>query len=81
MLILDRRAKVGLDPRNASAHSVALILDAVAPNTVTSALVVIAGLLMVFGLDAGLDVLVVPVLVALAGGVASAWLVLMKLPQ
>jgi hypothetical protein len=42
---------------------------------------VIAGLLLVFGLQAGLDVLVLPVLVALAGGVTSAWLLLTKIPQ
>jgi hypothetical protein len=35
----------------------------------------------VFGLLAGLDVLVVSVLVVLAGGVTSAWLLLAKIPQ
>ena len=50
-------------------------------NAVTSILLVIAGLLLIFGLDAGFDVLVVPVLVALAGGVTSAWLLLTKIPS
>ena len=81
MLVLDRRARVDPRPRDAAAHAVALILDAVAPNAVTSILLLIAGLLLVFGLHAGLDVLVLPVLVALAGGVISAWLLLTKIPQ
>ena len=58
----------------------ASVLDAVAPNTATSSLLMIAGLLLVFGVQAGLDVLVLPVLVAVAGGVASAWLLLTKIP-
>jgi hypothetical protein len=35
----------------------------------------------VFDVSAGLDVLVLPVLVALAGGVTSAWLLLTKIPE
>jgi hypothetical protein len=81
LLALDRRARVGPDPRDATTHAVASTLDAVAPNAITSILLVIAGLLVVFGLHAGLDVLVLPVLVALAGGVTSAWLLLTKIPQ
>ena len=65
---LDRRAKGS-----------ALLLDAVAPNAVTSVLLAIAGLLLVFGVHAGLYVLVLPVLVALVGGVVSAWLLLTKI--
>jgi hypothetical protein len=79
MLILDRRAKAGSDTVDATAHAVASILDTVAPNTVTSILLLLASVLMVFGLHAGLDVLVVPVVVALAGGVTSAWLLLTKI--
>jgi hypothetical protein len=51
----------------------------VAPNAVTAALLLVAGVLLVFGLDAGLDVLVAPVFVGLAGGVTSAWLLLTKI--
>ena len=65
----------------AGAHVLASILDAVAPNAVTSALLFVAGLLLVFDVHAGLDVLVLPVLAALAGGVTSAWLLLTKLPE
>lgn len=80
MLILDRRAQAGPDARDATAHRVASILDAVAPNAVTSIFLLVAGLLLVFGLHAGLDVLVLPVAVALAGGITSAWLLLTKIP-
>jgi hypothetical protein len=80
-LVLDARAKVDTDPGDARAHAVAAILDAVAPNAVTSALLVVAGLLLVFGVDEGLDVLVAPVFAGLGGGVVSAWLLLTKIPE
>jgi hypothetical protein len=44
-------------------------------------LLLVAGVLLIFGVRAGLDVVVLPVLVALAGGVTSAWLVLTKVPE
>jgi hypothetical protein len=81
MLILDRRATVGRSMQGTTAHRVASLLDAVAPNAITSILLLIAGLVLVFGVHAGLDVLIVPVLVALAGGVTSAWLLLTKMPE
>ena len=80
-LALDRRAKIDPDTRDASAHAIAALLDAIAPNAITSVLLLIAGLLLVFGVDAGLDVLVLPVLAGLAGGVINAWLLLTKLPE
>jgi hypothetical protein len=80
-LILDRRAKVDPDTRDASAHAIASLLDAKAPNAITAVLLFIAGLLLVFGVDARLDVLVLPVLAGLAGGVTSAWLLLTKIPE
>jgi len=78
-VILDRRAKAGSSERQDSVTNLASILDAVAPNAITSVLLLVAGLLLAFGLHAGLDVLVVPVLAALVGGVVSAWLLLTKL--
>jgi hypothetical protein len=75
------RARVRGDTRETSTQAIALILDAVAPNAVTSVLVLVAGLLALFGVPAGLYVLVLPVLVALAGSVVSAWLLLTKIPQ
>ncbi len=82
MIVLDRRARVGPDAHDATEHALASLLDAVAPNAITCMLLVIAGFLLVFGLrTAGLDVLVLPVLVGLSGGVTSAWLLLTKIPQ
>jgi hypothetical protein len=81
MLALDLRARVGSTARDPTAHAVASILDVVAPNAVTVILLLVAGVLLVFGLHTGLDVLVVPVLAALAGGATSAWLLLTKIPQ
>jgi hypothetical protein len=82
MIVLDRRASVGSDAQSATGHALALLLDAVAPNAITSVLLVIAGCLLVFGRrTAGLDLLVLPVLVALSGGVISAWLLLTKVAQ
>ncbi len=80
MLILDQRASVSQNPEGAPEHRVASILDAVAPNAITSILLLIAGGLLIAGVHAGLDVLILPVAVALAGGVTSAWLLLIKLP-
>lgn len=81
LLVLDRRARVDPRPRDERAHAVALILDAVVPNAVTSILILVAGLLLAFDVSAGLDLLVLPVVVALGGGVASAWLLLTKIPE
>jgi hypothetical protein len=82
LTVLGRRARGAQDPADATATAVASILDAVSPTYTTSILLGIAGLLLVFGVHAGLDVLVLPVLVALTGGVASAWLLLLtEIPQ
>ena len=80
-LTLDRRAKDNPNVREVGAHAIASILDAVAPNAATAILILVAGLLLAFDVHAGLDVLVLPVLVGLAGGVASAWLLLTKIPD
>lgn len=80
-LALDRSARVDPDTRDAGAHAIATLLDAIAPNAVTSALLLVSGGLLIFGVDAGLDVLVLPVLAGLAGGVTSAWLLLTKIPE
>lgn len=80
-VILDRRAKAASSEGQDSVTNLASILDAVAPNAITSVLLLVAGVLLVFGLHAGLDVLVVPVLAALVGGVVSAWLLLTKIAE
>jgi hypothetical protein len=77
-LALNRRA-LSSPAAGGTERAVAVLLDAVAPNAVTSILTAIAGILLLAGVDAGLDVLVLPVLFALAGGVWSAWLLLTKI--
>jgi hypothetical protein len=41
----------------------------------------VAGVLLPFNVQAGLDLLALPVLVALGGGTTSAWLQLTKIPE
>ncbi len=77
MLALDRRARSGAE--GAGAHTVGHALDVIAPNAVTSVLVLVSGALVAAGVHAGLYVLVVPVIAALVGGVASAWLLLTRI--
>jgi hypothetical protein len=74
--ILDRRAK-----GERSDQAIAPVLEAVTPTTVTSLLLLAAGIVLVIGAHAGLYVLVGPVLVALVGGVTSAWLFLTKVTE
>jgi hypothetical protein len=80
-LLLDRGAEEGPSSRDSGAHALASILDAVSPNAITSTLLLVAGVLLIFDVHAGLDVLVLPILAALAGGVTSAWLLLTKIPE
>ena len=76
LAVLDRRAKG--DPSN---QAIAPVLEAVAPNTVTSLLLLAAGIVLVLGVHAGLYVLVGPALVALVGGIVSTWLFLTKITE
>ena len=79
-LVLDRRARVDPNRQDDGVHAIASILNAVAPNAITAILLLAAGVLLVVRVDAGLDLLVLPVLVALGGGVTSAWLLLTRIP-
>jgi hypothetical protein len=76
LYILDQRAK-----GDRSNQAIAPVLESVAPNAVTSLLLLAAGIVLVLGVPAGLYVLVGPVLVALVGGVASTWLFLTKITE
>lgn len=76
LYILDQRAK-----GDRSNQAIAPVLEAVAPNAVTSLLLLAAGIVLVLGVPAGLYVLVGPVLVALVGGIASTWLFLTKITE
>ena len=74
LYVLDRRAKTERTPQ-----PLGRVLDAVAPNAVTSILLMAAGVVLIFNVHAGLYVLIAPVLAALAGGVINAWLFLTRI--
>jgi hypothetical protein len=76
MTAMARRAK-----GESSDRAIAPVLEAVAPTTVTSLLLLAAGIVLVLRVHAGLYVLVGPVPAALVGGVASAWLFLTKITE
>jgi hypothetical protein len=71
---LDRRAGSG-----ETSSAVARLLEVAAPNLLTLLLMMAAGVLLTVGQADGLDVLVAPILIALAGGMASAWLLLTRI--
>jgi hypothetical protein len=70
---LDRRAGTG------GTNSAARLLEAAAPNLLTMLLMLAAGVVLAVGQPDGLYVLVTPILIALAGGMASAWLLLIRI--
>jgi mannose/fructose/N-acetylgalactosamine-specific phosphotransferase system component IID len=74
--LLDRRAN-----KQKSEQQVAHALDVIAPNIVVCVLVFAAGGLLVFGLVAGLYVLAAAAVIALVGGVVSAWLLLIRIVE
>jgi hypothetical protein len=74
LFVLDQRARRG--DRNPETETLARVLDEAAPNTLSAVLITAAGVMAILGLPAGLDVLVVPVVLGLFSGVASAWLLL-----
>ena len=78
---LDRRAEQATPEETAGPRATAGLLAALAPNTVTLVLVACAAVLLLFGLEAGLYLIVVPVVVAFLGGLASAWLLLTIAPS
>lgn len=73
LYVLDRRANA-----DTTRPALGRVLDAVAPNAVTSVLLLSSALVLVSGAHAGLYVLIAPVLVALLGGVTSTWLLLIR---
>lgn len=54
------------------------VLDRVNPNVTTAVLVALAGVALVFGLDAGLFLLALATIIGFVGGVIGAWLVLVR---
>jgi hypothetical protein len=47
LLMLDRRARADTHQRAPGAHAIALIMDAIAPNAITSILLLVAGVLLI----------------------------------
>jgi hypothetical protein len=71
---LDRRAQSAV-----SSKTIAHVLEVISPNTLTSLLLASTGLLLVLGVGEGLYVVVPTVIVAMVGGVTSAWLFLTRI--
>jgi Na+/H+ antiporter NhaD/arsenite permease-like protein len=69
LYLLDWRAGTGRGQQ-----PIGRVLEMISPNTVTTVLLLVAGMLLVFKVDAGMYVLVGPVLAAFVGGLTSAWL-------
>jgi len=76
LFVLDRRAKA-----DASTQAIRKTLETITPTTIVSILLLVSGVLLVFRIHGGLYVLIAPVLLALTGGVASAWLFLTKITE
>ena len=76
LFVLDRRAKA-----DASTQAIRKTLEMITPTTIVSTLLLVSGVLLMFGVHAGLYVLILPVLAAVTGGVASAWLFLTKITE
>ena len=60
--------------RNRGQQVIGRVLEMVSPDTVTTVLLLVGGLLLVFRVPAGMYVLVAPVITAFVGGLTSAWL-------
>ena len=62
-----------------SGQPISRILGAVSPDAITTILLAVAGVLLLAGVDDGVYVLVPAIIVAIIGGVASAWLFLIRI--
>ena len=71
---LDRRATA-----HPSSQPISRILGAVSPDAITTILLSAAGVLLLAGVDDGVYVVIPAVIAAIAGGVASAWLFLIRI--
>jgi hypothetical protein len=76
LFLLDWRAG-----RNRGQQFVGRVLEMVSPDTVTTVLLLVGGLLLVFRVPAGMYVLVAPVITAFVGGLTSAWLFMTRIPE
>jgi hypothetical protein len=73
LILLDKRAKRDREP-----DPLERILDRINPNVTTAVLIALSGLVLVFGIGAGLFLLALAVVVGFVGGVFGAWLVLVR---
>jgi hypothetical protein len=71
---LNRRAAA-----HPSAQPISRILGTVSPDTITTVLLFAAGALLLAGIDEGVYVVIPAVIAAITGGVASAWLFLIRI--
>jgi hypothetical protein len=62
-----------------SEQPISRILGTVSPDTITTILLFVAGALLVAGVDDGVYVVIPAVIAAITGGVASAWLFLIRI--
>jgi hypothetical protein len=74
LIALDHRAKA-----HPGGDRISNVVHRVQPNATTSALLLVAGSLLIASVNAGVYVLVACVLTATGGGVISAWLFLTKI--
>ncbi|MGA2006875.1 MAG: hypothetical protein ABSH27_04865 [Solirubrobacteraceae bacterium] len=74
LIVLDRRAKA-----HSSSQAIARALELLTPTKIVSITLLASGALLAGGVRDGRYALIIPVLVALAGGVTSAWLFLTKI--
>src|SRR4029077_6807828 len=74
LLVLDRRAGHDAD------SGVARYIERASPNSVTAALVAVAGLTFLLKGGGGLYLMIPSVLAGLIGGVINAWLFLVRVP-
>jgi hypothetical protein len=74
LIVLDRRAKA-----HTGSQAITRVLELLTPTKIVSLTLLVSGALLAFGVHDGLYALIVPVLVALTGGVTSAWLFLTKI--
>ncbi len=73
LIVLDRRAK-----KHADGEALARVLDIANFNAGSTVLLLVTGVLLLLGLRGGLYILVACVMAELAGGVVSAWLLLLR---
>jgi hypothetical protein len=73
LIVLEHRAR-----RDQSNRPLSHLLDVIAPRTLTCLLLVVAGVLLLLGSKAGLSVMALATAVASIGGIASAWMFLIR---